>query len=481
MAKVKLSHTTLVCVDCVNYGDAINAIQKSMEQCEFGRVVFLTDVPLEVEGVEVIAIPTITSKLDYSKFMINRLDEYVNTPFCLVIQYDGYVLDGNAWNDEFLKYDYIGAPWLYTDGRNVGNGGFSLRSKKLLTALATDPHISCHNNEDDVICREYRGHLEKRHYITFAPDALADEFAFELRQPNQPTFGFHGNFHKPYKPIIVIKRTAAMGDIVSIEPIASTLHEIGKQVYLDIPIQYMELFSNHPYGFQHFSKLDTNRIPYKLLNLDMAYEVFPNKNHVQAYFDMTFGLGAKVQIRNAKLFPKVSPQTKLFEKYVVLNIDTRETTHRNVFGVDWVSVVKAIRSKGYEVIQVGTTRQMTGAVRMNCPTIGMLKLVIAGADAFIGVDSGPAQIAVAHEIPSVIIFGSVNPRYIYPDITDDMEILENICPIGKQFCWHESSGTSGSICEADQYQPPCCVYDNNTVIRAFDKLITPKPTKTEQL
>ena len=41
--------------------------------------------------------------------------------------------DGNRWRDEFLEYDYIGAPWNVPAGsrNNIGNGGFSLRRKFL--------------------------------------------------------------------------------------------------------------------------------------------------------------------------------------------------------------------------------------------------------------------------------------------------------------------------------------------------------------
>ncbi len=45
--------------------------------------------------------------------MIKRINSYVATPFALVIQYDGFILNPDAWRDEFLDYDYIGAPWNF--------------------------------------------------------------------------------------------------------------------------------------------------------------------------------------------------------------------------------------------------------------------------------------------------------------------------------------------------------------------------------
>jgi hypothetical protein len=98
------------------------------------------------------------------------------------------------WINEFTDYDYIGAPWWY-DSNNVGNGGFSLRSMKLLQALQ-DCRLTDLHPEDDRICRKYRELLEISYNIKFAPETVAKVFSFE---PNQKTthiktncFGFHG-------------------------------------------------------------------------------------------------------------------------------------------------------------------------------------------------------------------------------------------------------------------------------------------------
>lgn len=87
--------------------------------------------------------------------MIKELNKYIETSYVLIIQYDGFILNPDAWTDEFLEYDYIGAPWWYTDDCNVGNGGFSLRSKKLLEILANDDSILETHPEDHHICRTY--------------------------------------------------------------------------------------------------------------------------------------------------------------------------------------------------------------------------------------------------------------------------------------------------------------------------------------
>jgi len=189
-AKVAIKNTTLCCIDCRYYELAIGAIRSSMGRCVFDRILFLTDRKCDVADVEVIEIKKIESLSDYSKFIIKNLIDYIETDFVLVVQYDGYILNAKAWTERFQEYDYIGARWGFRDKYNVGNGGFSLRSRRLLTALQ-DSHISEFVPEDVMICVKYREFLEKKYGIQFAPGEIADLFSFE-EKPLPGTFGFHG-------------------------------------------------------------------------------------------------------------------------------------------------------------------------------------------------------------------------------------------------------------------------------------------------
>ena len=195
MIPVQLPNVTLVIVDTVSYGDAVNAVLQTLKQITPARTIMFTDIELNIPNIEVINIPRINSKKEYSAWMMKELGKQpIETSHILVIQADGYVLDGDQWDDDFLLWDYIGAPWLETDGYNNGNGGFSLRSRLLHKALAQDTLIKPLHPEDNAICRIYRDHLEQVYNLHWAPDNVADKFSFELRQPAQPTFGFHQKF-----------------------------------------------------------------------------------------------------------------------------------------------------------------------------------------------------------------------------------------------------------------------------------------------
>jgi len=194
-----LPGVTLVCVDCVNHALALRAMARSLQGVRFGRVLFLTDaMPAGIDvpaGVDVVPIAPIRSRDDYSRFMIRSLLAHVATPHALVIQWDGYVVNPAAWDPANLDCDYLGAKWFWhDDGMRVGNGGFSLRSRRLLEALQ-DPRIVIDDVEDNVICRKHRRLLESDHGIRFGSEALADRFSFEAAHPIGTPFGFHGLFN----------------------------------------------------------------------------------------------------------------------------------------------------------------------------------------------------------------------------------------------------------------------------------------------
>lgn len=164
----------------------------------------------------------------YSLFMLYALDSFIETEFALVVQKDGWVLNATNWRDEFFDVDYIGAPsvtaltreasgaqmlynhytWQQQIGRDgvaihpVYNGGFSLRSKRLLAAprrlglsMNIPPPLLGHADDRDQtrfeISWPWGQHAEDAQLciymrealaadgIRFSPLALALDFSFE--------------------------------------------------------------------------------------------------------------------------------------------------------------------------------------------------------------------------------------------------------------------------------------------------------------
>jgi hypothetical protein len=192
--------TTLCCIDCYNYELSIRAIRHCLQACHFDKTLFITDKEYELQNIDVFNIPSIKTKEQYSIFVLKELNNYIKTDFVLLIQYDGFIVNPDSWSTEFQNYDYIGAKWWwYNDGYNIGNGGFSLRSKRLLQALSNDNvPISIESlkyGEDTFICRIYRRFLENQYNIKFASESVADKFSYERSDPVGNPFGFHGLFN----------------------------------------------------------------------------------------------------------------------------------------------------------------------------------------------------------------------------------------------------------------------------------------------
>jgi hypothetical protein len=194
---LRLSEVTLCAVDCATTALAERALRRSMAQCSFGDAILFSDQVLAPAPFRCVRIDKVASKAEYSRFILKELPQFVRTAFVLIVQWDGYVLDAGAWSPEFMHFDLIGAVWpWHKDGMTVGNGGFSLRSRKLLEVTSASSFTCLAEvNEDEQICRVHRTQLMQQHGIRFAPESVAHRFSYERSLPSLPTFGFHGLFN----------------------------------------------------------------------------------------------------------------------------------------------------------------------------------------------------------------------------------------------------------------------------------------------
>jgi hypothetical protein len=193
-----LPDVTLVAVTSVAFQATIDALHASMRQVEFGRVLLLSDrrPPAGADAaIQWRQIEPLRSRSDYSRFMLRELAAHIESDYALCVQWDGYVLSGTAWEPNFLEYDYIGAVWPhFQDGQNVGNGGFSLRSRRLLEACRKLPFDGS-EAEDVIIARTCRQQLEEQEHLRFASEDVARAFSYERTAPSGNEFGFHGAFN----------------------------------------------------------------------------------------------------------------------------------------------------------------------------------------------------------------------------------------------------------------------------------------------
>jgi hypothetical protein len=197
-----LPEVTLCAIESRGVAPILDPLVRSLSRITFGDVLLISSERSDSlpSSIRQIAISPFRNVAEYSRFVLFDLRQYVRTSHLLLIQWDGFVLDPDAWQPTFMDYDYIGAVWpQFEDGMKVGNGGFSLRSMRLLRALE-DPELRIEGAEDIAICRTNRRLLEEKHGMIFAPPSVADRFSFERSAPCGATFGFHGlfNFERVY-------------------------------------------------------------------------------------------------------------------------------------------------------------------------------------------------------------------------------------------------------------------------------------------
>ena len=195
--RLDLGDVSLVCVETRRPALALFAMERCLRVARFKEARLLGARPPTLpDGIEHAPLQGIASVADYSRFMVRELGAHFTGTHALVVQWDGFITDATCWDARFLACDYIGAPWP-GEQPAVGNGGFSLRSRRLVDALATIDTPEVHP-EDHRICQLYRPRLERDFGIRFAPEDLAARFSWETGEPPGPSFGFHAffNFHR---------------------------------------------------------------------------------------------------------------------------------------------------------------------------------------------------------------------------------------------------------------------------------------------
>jgi hypothetical protein len=231
-----LTNVDIVTINCTKPSDGLKAIKHCMKNFKFGRAIMITHEDVSDPDVEIFKINKLNSVDEYNDYVL-RLKEYVNNDYVLVVQDDGFIVNPNNWDDNFLSYDYIGAPWssnedtnwielqnetikqhLYdTLGRNrVGNGGFSLRSKKFIEYSAQ--FTTCNGMGEDAFLNVVNYDKAVEAGILYPTFELAKKFSYEndlindkIRNPDRVMFnrehhfGFHGHNFINSKELINLK------------------------------------------------------------------------------------------------------------------------------------------------------------------------------------------------------------------------------------------------------------------------------------
>jgi hypothetical protein len=223
-----LSRVTCFAIDNTNrVEETIQALHTCKNVANFGEVKLVTlpqyiekyQEECDEEGITLEKqVRPLTNIDEYNYYILYHLHKHINTDYVLLVQDHAFIINPDAWSDDFFDYDYIGAPWPwrerayitpYGEHQRVGNGGFSFRSKKLLevplhqwipfkVAEMSDFYqmFGGNNTNEDGNITVHNKHLYEKCGCKIAPIEVAKFFSYESPVPENTgiiPFGFHNN------------------------------------------------------------------------------------------------------------------------------------------------------------------------------------------------------------------------------------------------------------------------------------------------
>jgi len=209
-----MKNLTLVGIDGLGIGidSYIQIFELCSKEMKFEKIVLFTSAPgytVDIPdnlSIDFIQIPKLSYD-QFNTFCLKNVNEFVTTSHALFVQTDGFICNGSNWKDEYFEYDYIGQPWLnegtnrfswvINDENSVGEGGFSLRSKKLLELVSNIVEDGKSYGQEDVFISSVIRNYLIENGCKFATPEIGTQFCAGLHNFNynklDSSFGFHAN------------------------------------------------------------------------------------------------------------------------------------------------------------------------------------------------------------------------------------------------------------------------------------------------
>ena len=215
------------------------------------------------------------------------------------------------------------------------------------------------------------------------------------------------------QPHFVLRRTAALGDVVLATPVLRRLRQENPLAKITVQTAYPDVFANNPACDVLLSPGAPVHPAATLIDLDMAYERLPRMHIVDAYLTHVFGDCMQPPPPEMFVLRKMPRAPKLIAVHATNAGWRNRTLPREV----WRDVVLALQADGYSVVLVGTERDRLDGV--DCSTFYLPHLqaqaaLIASCALFVGSDSGLLHVAGAVGTPVVGVFTCAAPEYRMP-------------------------------------------------------------------
>ena len=194
--KKELTNITLVSSNCVDPIQSAKALLYSSKEIDFAEMILISNKKPDnlPDNIRFVYTDGSTHH-DSCRLAYDVLPDLITTDYYLGIHDDGFIINPHLWDDDFLNYDYIGAPWKNYGQRNrVGNGGFVLKSNKFIQLTRYIKYLGKH--DDGELTNDYYDYFTSNG-CRYAPVEVAMKFSLESKIPEceynlNNCFGFHG-------------------------------------------------------------------------------------------------------------------------------------------------------------------------------------------------------------------------------------------------------------------------------------------------
>ena len=208
---------------------------------------------------------------------------------------------------------------------------------------------------------------------------------------------------------ILLRRTAAHGDVLVAAAVAPALKERYPNCKIYFNTNCPEVLKDNPYIDEIMPNEKISLKAFQIYyNLDLAYELRPKTNFLTAYAE-----AVGVPNNQCSLFIGTEFFPDLPQNYVVVHAGKTSWVGRDWTPFKYDVMVNQLRKEGKFVVTVGTKadNHINSDLDLRGKTnIQQLAYVIQNAKLFVGIDSFPMHIAQTFDVPGLCFFGSVNPQ-----------------------------------------------------------------------
>jgi len=161
--------------------DCTKIIYQHMKHLKnYQLIIFTTELAWEAYynkiNCQFVAADKIRSILDYNLFLTSPdfWKFFTDSKFerVLIFQHDSYLLKDDM--DDYLPYDYVGAPWSWQE--YGGNGGLSLRNPATMRSICEKYKYNPEECHEDVYFSKY---MHKCYFKNLAPRNVCKKFSVE--------------------------------------------------------------------------------------------------------------------------------------------------------------------------------------------------------------------------------------------------------------------------------------------------------------